>query len=78
MTGLQNVHGATTTQKHGKSDMVQRPDPAVCRIDIFVDREVEITRCLASGSCPHRRSYQGNHICSYPDIATNLASTAVT
>lgn len=77
MIGHQDVSAAAAEPSLGKADVIELPDPAVCRIDQFVDREVEITRCLASGNCPHRRAYLGNRICSYPNIAAELAGAAV-
>lgn len=77
MVGQQDVSAAAVDAASEKRDVIELPDPAVCRIAQFVDREVEITRCLAVEKCPHSRSYQGNRICSYKGIAAKLARSAV-
>ena len=76
MIGQQDMTAAAEP-RHGKTDIVELPNPAICRIDLFMDREVEVTRCLTAGICPHRRDYLGTRVCSYPKIAAKLAGKAV-
>lgn len=78
MIGQQDVSAATQELRQSERKARQLPDPAICRTDQFVDREVPITRCLTPGNCPHRRAYLGIRICGYPNITAKLAGAAIT
>lgn len=76
MIGPQFIGAAMREAGKGQPAVIQLPDAAVCRIEQFVDREVQISRCITPGHCPHRRAYLGNRICGYPNIKAELAGTA--
>ena len=44
---------------------------AVCDVEPFVDREVQLLRCKDERSCAHKKKYQGRFICTCP---VNMAS----
>ena len=39
---------------------------AVCNVEPFVDRDVELLRCREERSCAFKRKYQGQFICTCP------------
>jgi hypothetical protein len=39
---------------------------AVCRVEPFLDRDVQLLRCRDERSCAFRKSYQGRYICTCP------------
>jgi hypothetical protein len=39
---------------------------AVCRVELFIDRDVQLLRCRDERSCAFRKYYQGRHICTCP------------
>ena len=41
-------------------------DKAVCNVEPFVDRELQLLRCRDERSCAFKRNYQGQYICSCP------------
>jgi hypothetical protein len=41
-------------------------DPSVCRTEKFVDRDLELQRCLEPASCRYKRAYLGTFICGCP------------
>lgn len=44
---------------------------AVCKVEPFVDREVQLLRCKNERACAFKRKYSGWDICSCP---VNIAS----
>ena len=41
-------------------------DSAVCRTERFLDRDVELLRCLETRPCPHKARYARMFLCSCP------------
>ena len=39
---------------------------AVCDVEPFVDREVQLLRCKQERSCAFKKEYQGHSICTCP------------
>jgi hypothetical protein len=39
------------------------PDPARCRTERFVDRDLVLQRCLEPAICRYKRTYLGTFIC---------------
>ena len=39
---------------------------AVCNVEPFVDRELQLLRCRDERACAFKRKYQGKSICSCP------------
>ena len=39
---------------------------AVCNVEPFQDRELQLLRCMDERSCAFKRNYQGQVICSCP------------
>jgi len=44
---------------------------AMCHVEPFVDREVQLLWCKDESSCAHKKKYQGRYICTCP---VNMAS----
>jgi len=44
---------------------------AVCNVEPFVDRDVQLLRCKDERSCTFKKKYQGRFICTCP---VNMAS----
>lgn len=42
------------------------PDPSRCQTEVFIDRDVVLTRCLESRTCRCKQSYLHMAICSCP------------
>ena len=47
-------------------------DKAVCNVEPFVDRELQLLRCRDERSCAFKRNYQGQYICSCPVIRASF------
>ncbi len=41
-------------------------DEAVCKVEYFVDREVELARCLDSRACVYKTQYGSSLVCTCP------------
>jgi len=41
-------------------------DETVCKVEYFVDRDVELTRCLDSRICIYKTQYGGGFVCTCP------------
>ena len=39
---------------------------AVCKVEPFVDRDVQLLRCKDERSCSYKKKYQGRAICTCP------------
>ena len=39
---------------------------AVCEVELFMDREVQLLRCRDERACAFKKSYQGMFICTCP------------
>jgi len=37
-----------------------------CRVEPFLDRDVQLLRCMDERSCAYRKNYQGRSICTCP------------
>jgi hypothetical protein len=38
----------------------------VCHVEPFIDRDVQLLRCMDDRSCAFRKNYQGRFICTCP------------
>ena len=41
-------------------------EEAVCKVESFIDRDVQILRCRDERACVYRKNYQGMFICTCP------------
>ncbi len=56
--------GDSSGDTGGNEDSV--PMPLSCRVEKFLDREVELLKCREGGSCPYKQRYDGYFICVCP------------
>jgi len=38
----------------------------VCQVEHYLDRDVQLLRCMEERTCAFKRNYQGRHICTCP------------
>ena len=41
-------------------------NPSICKAELFVDRDVQLLRCMDDQACTHRSRYAKNNICNCP------------
>lgn len=41
-------------------------DKSACKVEPFMDRELQLLRCRDERTCAYKRSYQGQFICTCP------------
>ena len=61
-----------TSTIHDTNDMVRHLDcikgSSTCRAERFVDRDIELIRCLETDTYRHRRLYLGMSVCACPSM----------
>jgi hypothetical protein len=61
-----NVEPAIVAKTQCDRNYACLSENAVCNVELFVDRELQLLRCKDERSCAFKKKYQGRFICTCP------------
>jgi len=61
-----NVEPAIVARTRCDRNYACLSENAVCNVELFVDRELQLLRCRDGRSCAFRKKYPGRFICTCP------------
>ena len=66
LTRSMNVAPEIINSTHCDMNYACLSGKAVCNVEPFIDRDVQLLRCKDERACVFRKNYQGRYICTCP------------